>query len=1189
MFLCARLACILAAIAAAANPSVYPGVQQADETALRAVAQAYLDACSKKNFSAMLELWSRRPNDLAARFERSMLGTIANANVSFSNLTLSRIAVQGNRAIVQIAADMTVSTAAGETRSDRLERSLALAKEGGRWKIWLDVPSSQDISDFLNKGSYWKTSATIPLEEQFAAALLDSSPEDQRSLLSENSEMVTVDLRKALIKMAGRFQSGGSTAKAIDGYRLAQIIADRLGDKEGIALSHLGIAAINRASGSFSEALERYQKALALFDELGDKPHVAAIWSDIGKTYSAQRDQSKALESYRKALAMFEALNDRAKVADTMADIGNTYFSQKKYVEAIDLFEKCQKVNEALGRKAESADALRTIGNAKYYQEDYEGAIESYLKAVTVFEAVKDARAVAETMHYLGGASYQLAYYDAAVEYYQRALVFEEAFKDKRGAASSLFGLGSSYYGLGDFAAALDYSYRNLALLESLHDKAGIPDTLRLIAFAHLRHRNYDSALEAYRRCLGLYEEGGGDKLNAGLVLTEIGNILYAQRNFDQAMERYRTALGYFESLQKADGMAASFRNIAAVYVAQRDYDSALDFYQKSLPFYESSNAAEKLALTLQSIAGVHYALRDYARSLEFADRSATVAREAKSPDALWQARFTAGSAHRALDHTDEARRAFEESIATIESMRTRLIEDEQAPPFFKDKNTPYLAMAQLLLAQNDIRGAYAVSESVKAHSLWDIFRGARLRITRSMSSPEQNQERALTKMLASLTRQLERQKQLSNPVISLPQQALRNNRQPAIEARLQILETRLQKARQEYEAFKKRLFVAHPQLRTFRGEGPTLRVEETGRLLDSHTALLSFLVAEGETLLFVLTSERPGAVAPKVNLNAYIVNASRDDLAGRIAKFRSLIEQRSDGVHESARELHELLLAPAKDQLSGKSRLVIAPDSVLWDLPFQALEPAENRYLVEDSSVFYSPSVTSFGEMNKVMAGAAAPTQLPKLLAFLNPELTQETRGRASLLSKDLKFEDQPKVVTEFRSVGELYGAGQVRMYSGADATEENLRAETGRFRVLHLAAPAVLSDATPLRSSLLMAQLQSSSKQDGLLQPWEILGLNLRAGVVVMPGCEPANSVDVSGDAITAFVWAWFGSGCQTVVLNQWRGDEDDAGFLLELHRSLRQRPPGQALRESTLKILKGEHRHPFYWSRFIVLGKG
>jgi CHAT domain-containing protein len=176
-----------------------------------------------------------------------------------------------------------------------------------------------------------------------------------------------------------------------------------------------------------------------------------------------------------------------------------------------------------------------------------------------------------------------------------------------------------------------------------------------------------------------------------------------------------------------------------------------------------------------------------------------------------------------------------------------------------------------------------------------------------------------------------------------------------------------------------------------------------------------------------------------------------------------------------------------------------------------------------------------------------------------------------------------------ELRSVSALYGDRQARVFAGADATEERMKAESGRFGIMQISARAVLSDATPMRSSLLLAQSPSSQKEDGLLQPWEILGLKVKAGVVIMPECEPASNALVSGDAITGFAWAWLVSGCPAVVLNQWRTDVDDAGCLLEVHRNLRQRAPARALRECALKILKGENRHPFYWSRYMVVGKG
>jgi len=265
-----------------------------------------------------------------------------------------------------------------------------------------------------------------------------------------------------------------------------------------------------------------------------------------------------------------------------------------------------------------------------------------------------------------------------------------------------------------------------------------------------------------------------------------------------------------------------------------------------------------------------------------------------------------------------------------------------------------------------------------------------------------------------------------------------------------------------------------------------------------------------------------------------------------------------------------------------------MAPDSVLWDLPFQALEPAENSYLVENAAVDYAPSLTSFRDMSKVLA-AIPSGRGSRLLAFGTPQLTQETRGRAGLLSRELKFDLPAPAEDGLRPLSALYGAQKSFVYAGADATEEKMKGESGRFGTLQISARAVLSDATPMRSSLLMAQPQSSHREDGLLQPWEILGLNLKAGVVIMSECEPANNVASGGDAVTAFAWAWFASGSGTVLLNQWKSQVEDDGFLLDLHRNLRQHSPARALRESALKVLREENRHPFYWSRFIVVGKG
>ena len=65
-------------------------------------------------------------------------------------------------------------------------------------------------------------------------------------------------------------------------------------------------------------------------------------------------------------------------------------------------------------------------------------------------------------------------------------------------------------------------------------------------------------------------------------------------------------------------------------------------------------------------------------KALEAASRAAALAAQIGYAQGVWQARAVAGRAHRALNHTDEARLAFDEAIKTLEVMRAQAAGDEQ-------------------------------------------------------------------------------------------------------------------------------------------------------------------------------------------------------------------------------------------------------------------------------------------------------------------------------------------------------------------------------------------------------------------------------------------------------------------------------------------------------------------------------
>src|SRR5262249_30259327 len=78
-----------------------------------------------------------------------------------------------------------------------------------------------------------------------------------------------------------------------------------------------------------------------------------------------------------------------------------------------------------------------------------------------------------------------------------------------------------------------------------------------------------------------------------------------------------------------------------------------------------------------------------------------------------------------------------------------------------------------------------------------------------------------------------------------------------------------------------------------------------------------------------------------------------RADLITQVNAFRAKIAERDLSFREDARKLYDMLIAPVAADLSGKETLVISPESIFWQLPFQALETPSNQPLIEKHAVF--------------------------------------------------------------------------------------------------------------------------------------------------------------------------------------------------------------------------------------------
>lgn len=905
-----------------------------------------------------------------------------------------------------------------------------------------------------------------------------------------------------------------------------------------------------------------------------------------GERFRADGDYARALASYGAALSVARKLDDAEGIAQALANLGGVYRVQGDYAKALESYDESVKRWEALGRPAGMARTLTSVGVLRYFQGEYDAALAAYQSALKLLEGSDEREAAAVALNGMGAVHRERGEYDLALDFYQRSLRAAEEQGNKLRIGTALNNIGVLYKSWGDYARALEYYQRSHDLRAALGDKLGMSISMLNIGNLHQLQGNYQLSLDYFQKSLTL-REALGDKEGIATALSALGDGYRLVGRYDLALESLRRSLSLREALGNKPRIARTLHNLGNVLLSQGDAPSARQFYERALALEEGAGDKERSVDTLNMLGLAYEKQGASEKAVETASRAASLARQIGYLGGLWPARAVAGRAHRALKQTAEARAALDEAIGTIESVRARAAGGEQEGQyFFADKISPYAEMVALLVSQNRHEEALQYAERAKGRVLLDVLRGGRRNIDKSLTPAERERERTLRRELSALNAQAQREAAQARPSA----------------ARLADLNARLDRARLDLDAYTNALYALHPELRLQRGEAPRASLAQlNGQLGRPDTALVEYVVGDEQTFLFVLTGAG-GAAAPA--LKVYTLNVRRRELLDRVGRFRRQLAERDLLFGGAARSLYDLLLAPARAQLGGRAAFVIVPDDALWELPFQALQTPAGRYVLEDQAVSYTPSLSVARAVALRRRGRPLkPSSAANLLAFGNPlsgggAVPGEPGGMMSGGAGAL-----PEAERQVRTLGQLYGVAHSKVYTGAEAREERFKAEAGRYRILHLAAHGVLNDASPMYSHIVLSRGATDAAEDGLLETWELMNLDLNADIVVLSACETARGSVRPGEGMVGLSWGFFVAGSPTTLVSQWKVDSSaTTDLMLGFYRHLKAGAPGTeaslpaapskaaALREASLKLISSErYAHPFYWAGFVLIGEG
>lgn len=294
-------------------------------------------------------------------------------------------------------------------------------------------------------------------------------------------------------------------------------------------------------------------------------------------------------------------------------------------------------------------------------------------------------------------------------------------------------------------------------------------------------------------------------------------------------------------------------------------------------------------------------------------------------------------------------------------------------------------------------------------------------------------------------------------------------------------------------------------------------------------------------------------------------------ELEKKAFEFRQavLARQTKENISEKARELYEILIPK---NLDSKKTICFIPDKSLNLIPFAALVSENDKYLIEDFSVLYSPSASVFVIASE-KAKSKETIKNERLLSIGNPSFDRTENTNSANL---------PQAEIEAKTIANDYPLKQI--FTDEQATKDVFLNNLESAEIIHFAGHFVVNEQSAANSKILFA--------GGDLRSFELAEKRLKnSKLVVLSACETGAEKIFKGEGSVGIARTFLAMGTPSVVASGWKVDsEATKNLMIDFHKNRRQKnlPSVISLREAQLEMLKTQDFNaPYFWSAFNLVG--
>ncbi|MCO6488971.1 MAG: CHAT domain-containing protein [Phaeodactylibacter sp.] len=260
---------------------------------------------------------------------------------------------------------------------------------------------------------------------------------------------------------------------------------------------------------------------------------------------------------------------------------------------------------------------------------------------------------------------------------------------------------------------------------------------------------------------------------------------------------------------------------------------------------------------------------------------------------------------------------------------------------------------------------------------------------------------------------------------------------------------------------------------------------------------------------------------------------------------------------------------------------LLIEPHRMLWAVPFASLRFPDGTYLCDKYPLAVTPS---FG-LNRAIREDARIADISGASALIigNPDFSEFP---FDLDGMTITFHPLPGAEAEASAIAGLFQEDRKRLLLRRDATEDAFMQEAESYNIIHLATHGFSHEEKPEKSFLVFSR---TKKEDGLLQPNEILRLPLVADLVVLSACQTGLG-KITGEGVAGTSRSFLIAGARSVLVSLWKVDDNATSELMQRFYRLYHngQTKAEALRCAMLELKEqSQYAHPRYWAGFYLVG--